>query len=364
MSESAGPDRASPAPTFGQFSQLGELADPSKLHDPIAVDGRDHEQLLSWLWSMKLIRRTEEVIGQMVTSGEVSCPCHLAIGQEACAVGVAATLDVDRDVAFGAHRSHGHYLALGASLEELLAEVLGRTTGCSRGMGGSMHLTAPTRGLLGTVPIVGATVPMAIGAALAARMNGKGGVAVAFFGDGAMEEGVVQEALNFAAAHSFPTIFVCENNLFSSHLQILLRQRGDRVGRFAEAHGVPCWTVDGNDVTAVHDVAIQAVDRARSGNGPGFLELVTYRWRGHVGPREDLDVGVLRSGELQLWKRRDPIDRLAQGLLSVGIVEQDHVEEMDREIREAVEAALGTARSAPFPEAHATTDYLYSGGTR
>ncbi|RMH22692.1 MAG: thiamine pyrophosphate-dependent dehydrogenase E1 component subunit alpha [Gemmatimonadetes bacterium] len=236
---------------------LGDLADPRRYHEPVDVTADAADELLQALRTMKRIRRAEEVIGDLVTAGEVRCPCHLAIGQEACAAGVALALDPGRDRAFGAHRSHGHYLALGGSLEALFAEIFGRASGCSGGMGGSMHLIAPERGLLGTVPIVGATVPLAVGAALAARLDGSDAVAVAFFGDGAAEEGVVQESLNLAASERLPVLFACENNLFSSHLHIALRQPADRVARFAEAHRIAHATVDGNDVTAVRDAARQ-----------------------------------------------------------------------------------------------------------
>jgi len=339
---------------------LGELADPKCFHDPIAIDGCDKSDLRAMLRMMKLIRQTEEMIGNLNVAGEVRCPCHLAIGQEACAVGVATVLDPERDRVFGAHRSHGHYLALGGDVEALFAEILGRETGCSRGMGGSMHLIAPEKGLLGTVPIVGATVPMAVGAALAAQMDGSGGVAVSFFGDGAVEEGVVQESMNYAAQHAIPVIFACENNLFASHMRIGLRQPTDSVARFAAAHRIRHETLDGNDIVAVAKASRRSVERSRAGEGPSFLELVTYRWRGHVGPREDVDVGVRRSGDLPGWKRRDPIARLASAMTTARILGSDELLVMDQDIEAVVQRALESAREAPFPESDATTRYLYS----
>jgi TPP-dependent pyruvate/acetoin dehydrogenase alpha subunit len=339
---------------------LRDLGDPTKYHEPIALGTRREKQLRSFLERMKLIRRVEEVIGDLVTSGVVRCPCHLAIGQEACAVGVASALDVSRDRLFGAHRSHGHYLAIGASVEGLLAEVLGRRTGCSGGMGGSMHLIAPELGLLGTVPIVGATVPMAVGAALAARMDETGGVATVFFGDGATEEGVVQESLNFAASYPLPVLFACENNLFSSHLHIRLRQPSDSVARYARAHGVAWETIDGNDVVAVADAAERAVTRARASGRPTFLEMVTYRWRGHVGPRDDVDVGVKRTGDLSHWKKRDPIRRLTEAMLSAQLLDGGELDAIELSIEREVSAALETAQAAPYPDLRAPTQYLYS----
>ena len=181
-----------------------------------------------------------------------------------------------------------------------------------------MHLYGPQVGFLGSVPIVGASVPIAVGAALAAKMDGKGDVAVSYFGDGAVEEGSVQESLNLAAIMKLPVLFVCENNLFASHMHIRLRQVGDSTARFAQAHGIPATVVDGNDVVAVAAAAGEMIQRARSGEGPAYLEAVTYRWRGHVGPREDMDVGVKRSQDLVLWKGRDPIGRLAVALQMTG----------------------------------------------
>jgi TPP-dependent pyruvate/acetoin dehydrogenase alpha subunit len=339
---------------------LGDLADATKYSEPIALGTRGGVQLRSFLERMKLIRRTEEVIGDLVTAGAVRCPCHLAIGQEACAVGVASALDVSRDRLFGAHRSHGHYLAIGASVERLLAEVLGRRTGCSGGMGGSMHLIAPELGLLGTVPIVGATVPMAVGAALAAWMDGTGGVATVFLGDGATEEGVVQESLNFAANYPLPVLFACENNLFSSHLHIRLRQPSDSVARHAKAHGMAWETIDGNDVVAVADSAERAVTRARASGRPTFIEMVTYRWRGHVGPREDVDVGVKRTGDLAHWKKRDPIRRLTEAMLSAQLLDGGELDAIEASIERKVSTALEAAQAAPYPDPLAPMEYLYS----
>lgn len=339
---------------------LGELADPTRRRDPLELGDEDPERLRAWLRRMVLIRRTEQVIGDLVSEGEIQCPCHLAIGQEACSVGVATAVDPDRDRVFGGHRSHAQYLALGGEVDGLLAEVFGKTTGCSGGMGGSMHLTAPERGLAGTVPIVGATVPIAAGAAWAAKMDGDGGVGVSFFGDGATEEGVVQETLNLASKHELPVVFACENNMFSSHLHIGLRQPSDGVSRFAEAHRMPHRRVDGNDVVAVARVAREAIGRAREGGGPTFLEMVTYRWRGHVGPREDLDVGVRRSGDLPAWKERDPVRRLAEALRERGELEEGALEAMEVEADGTVRRAVERAREAPHPDADATTRFLYT----
>lgn len=331
-------------------ADLGPLADPRYFGEPIKVDDSQAEGLITQLKKMVLIRRLEELIGELVAGGEVKCPCHLAIGQEAIPVAIASCL-TKQDRIFGNHRSHALFLALGGDPFALLAEVLGRAKGCSRGMGGSMHLADPENGLLGTVPIVAATMPLAVGAAWAAKMDAGRDIAVSFFGDGASEEGVFHECLNFAAVYRLPILFVCENNLFSSHLHVKLRQPHNSIARYAAAHSIPSEVVDGNDVTAVSRAALRMIHQAREGCGPYFLEAVTYRWRGHVGPKEDLDVGLDRKIDLGLWKRRDPIGRLAEALKKKAFITEEDFNAMQRETEEALFEALERARCAPYPDA-------------
>ena len=297
----------------------------------------------AWLverWqTMTLIRRAEERIAEMVESGEVRCPCHLYIGQEAIAAGVCAALKTE-DTVWGGHRSHGHYLAKGGSLAGLFGEVLLRTTGCAQGRGGSMHLAAPEVGILGTVPIVAGTVPLAAGAAFAYKMRGEDTVAVAFFGDGTLEEGHVHEAMNLAALYRLPLVLICENNLYASHLHWSERRVADNLFRAGEFHSIPGERVDGNDVEAVYRAARAAVERARRGEGPTLIECRTFRWRGHVGASFDLDVGVERRGELAEWLPRDPVRRLREHLMERGVPDLEQREEaIDTRIDGAVEAA-------------------------
>ncbi len=349
-------------PSGRRPSDLGKLSDPSEFTDPLDLKGGKGEAWLGSLAKMIEIRLAEEAIGDLVISGEAKCPCHLAIGQEAIPVGVSRSLR-HTDRVFGNHRSHAQFLALGGDLASLMAEILGRDTGASRGMGGSMHLFAGDKGFLGSVPIVAGTVPFAVGAALAAKMDGKGDVGVAYFGDGACEEGVVHESLNLAACYNLPVLFVCENNLFSSHMDIALRQPSDRMARFADAHKVSAEVVDGNDVIAVAGAAARLVHRARSGGGPGFLEAVTYRWRGHVGPREDIDVGLRRSGEeLAAWKRRDPVRRLADALIADGALTAQYLDALRGKLQAAVTNAVEQAREAPWPGEAALLDHVYADG--
>ena len=350
-------DRSRPSTT-----DLGEMAVAGSCHEPLVLPDGDRGWLLDGLRRMVGIRAAEERIGDMVAAGRIRCPCHLAIGQEAPAVGVALHVRPG-DRLFGAHRSHAHYLALGGSLHALMAEVLGKETGASRGMGGSMHLIDRARGLYGTVPIVGATIPIATGAALAAKMEGKGAVAVSYFGDGATEEGVFHESMNFAAAHTLPVLFLCEHNFFASHLHITLRQPAMSVARYAEAHQVPWMRVDGNDLVAVAAAAREAFAALRAGAGPRFIEAVTYRWRGHVGPREDDDVGVRRKDDLHLWKLRDPVRRLADALVAAGSLAPDGLAKMVVEAKHAADAAWEQADRDPFPAPGALLGRVYADET-
>jgi TPP-dependent pyruvate/acetoin dehydrogenase alpha subunit len=341
--------------------RLGALAEINapQFQAPLALAGTTAEQQRAWLRKMIEIRCAEEKIGEQFGLGTIKCPCHLVIGQEAPAVGIADHIR-QGDRVFGAHRSHAHFLALGGTLHHLLAEVLGKDTGCSRGMGGSMHLLDRANNFHGSVPIVGATIPIATGAALAAQMDKSGGVAVSFLGDGATEEGVFHESLNFASNFKLPVIYVVENNLFSSHLHIQLRQPFDSTCRFAAAHGVAWQRVDGNDIVAMSRAAGVAVAAARAGHGPQLIEAVTYRWRGHVGHREDNDVGVMRKEGLVEWKKRDPIGRLAAAMQALGHLTGEQLSALWSDYRAAVENAWLQASADPYPPARALLERVYS----
>lgn len=344
--------------TLEPFS-LGKLSDPESYTGKLDIRGCDPTTLKEQLRLMLVIRRVEEKIGDGVTSGKVVCPCHLGIGQEAIPVGISQHL-FPTDKIFGAHRSHSHFLASGGGIYPLLAEVLGKLDGCSRGMGGSMHLYGESHGFMGSVPIVAGTVPLAVGAALAAKKDGKGNVAVAYFGDGASEEGVVHESLNLAAIYKLPVLFVCENNLFSSHLHISLRQPANKLSRYGDAHQIPSETVDGNDVISISSVTKGLLEKVRQGEGPAFLEVVTYRWRGHVGPREDNDVGVNRSADLIKWKKRDPIRRLLDALKETNILTDHAFKKMDEDVISEIEKAWSRAEAAPFPEPSALLNLVFA----
>lgn len=316
--------------------------------------------LRSVLAMMLRIRRAEERIGELVEAREVRCPCHLYIGQEAIAAGVCAALET-ADYVWGAHRSHGHYLAKGGNMNGMFAEIFGKSTGCAHGRGGSMHLIAPEVGIFGTVPLVAATIPIAVGAALAFQLRHVPNVSVAFFGDGAVEEGCFHEAVNLAAVYHLPAIFVCENNFYSSHLSLLERRAKDNIYQSGPAHGIPGIRLDGNDVLEVYHHASEAVRRARDGAGPTLLECRTYRWRGHVGPAFDMDVGVKRKDEFAEWLAKDPIQRTRAELLRRGLTDDELVtiaHAIDHEIHEAVRLA----RAAPYPHPAELLNHVFVAG--
>lgn len=308
--------------------------------------------------TMVRIRRFEEAVALLVESREVRCPCHLYIGQEAIAAGVCAALEKD-DTIWGGHRSHGHYLAKGGDLAAMMAEIFGRVTGCSSGRGGSMHLLAEEQGILGTVPIVAATIPIAAGAGLASKLRGDGRVSVAFLGDGATEEGHFFESVNLAALYKLPVLFVVENNFYASHMHLGERRPCDNLDQIGKQFGIPSVRLDGNDATEVHRAAAEAVQRARRGDGPSLLECRTYRWRGHVGHRWDEDVGVKRKDELHEWLPRCPIARIHKALLSAGVPE-DRLNDIDSQAQAEVESAVALARQAPLPTEEGLLEHVFS----
>ncbi|MEK7403993.1 MAG: thiamine pyrophosphate-dependent dehydrogenase E1 component subunit alpha [Acidobacteriota bacterium] len=321
--------------------------------------------LLEMYSTMLRIRVFEEQVAALVEAGEIKTPCHLYIGQEAVATGVCAALEVS-DTIWGNHRSHGHYLAKGGDSCTMMAEIFGKKTGCCKGRGGSMHLFSKEVGILGTVPIVAGTVPLAVGAALAAKLRRDGSVSVAFFGDGTLDEGHVHESLNLAALYRLPVVFVCENNFYASHMQLLERRVKDNLHQAGEFFGVPGVREDGNDVVAVYEAARGAVERARSGDGPSLLEFRTFRWRGHVGPSWDTDVGVKRRDELKDWLPKDPIARARTRLLELG-AGMEALERVENSARDDAQFAVSFARRSPYPGQDAVLDHVFAcseGGPR
>jgi pyruvate dehydrogenase E1 component alpha subunit len=309
--------------------------------------------------SMLRIRRIEEALADRYAEQEMRCPMHLCIGQEAIAVGVCAALS-GNDVVFGNHRAHGHYLARGGNLNAMLAELYGRVTGCCGGRGGSMHLIDLGVGFMGATPIVGGTVPLAVGSAWAAALMGEPRVSVVFFGDGCFEEGVVHESLNFAALHKLPVVFVCENNEFSVYTRLTERQPDRPIYRVAEAHGVAACTGDGNDVEAVLSIAQAAVAKARQGEGPQFIELKTYRWREHCGPSFDDDLNYRSKPEIESGLKDCPIAKLLTRLKHGNVIASSEVSRFEAEIRDEIKAAFQFALASAKPSSKAAEERLYA----
>jgi len=317
---------------------------------PEASSGIPPATLRAMHQTMLRIRVFEERIAELITQGEIVCPVHLYIGEEAVAAGVAANLNAG-DFVFSTHRSHGHYLAKGGDLKALAAELYGKETGCCGGRGGSMHLASPEVGLPGSSAIVAGTIPLAAGAALSFATRKTGNVAVAFFGDGAAGEGVFYESLNFAALKKLPVIFVCENNLYSTHLPIADCLAETEIYKKAVASGMPGTRVDGNDVVAVYRAAEKAVNGARKGGGPALLECMTYRWRGHVGPNFDVDKGFRTQAELDAWMGRCSIKHAEKLLADSGIISEADKKQLYQSVEEEVAEAIAFAKESPYPEA-------------
>jgi pyruvate dehydrogenase E1 component alpha subunit len=305
------------------------------------------------------IRQFEDRVADLLDTDDINCPTHLYTGQEAVAVGVCQALSID-DYIWGTHRSHGHYLAKGGNMDTMMAELYGKETGCSHGRGGSMHLLAKEVGILGTVPMVGATIPMAVGSALVSSIKKDQKVSVAFFGDGATEEGVFHEALNFASLKKLPVIFVCENNLYSSHLRIEDRRSQNNIYKSAEAHGMEGITVDGNNTLDVYQKAVEAVTKARSGLGPTLIECKTYRWRGHVGPSWDLDVNIREKEELDHWMEKDPIEILSKEMIQTNEITPQDLDAIKQAVASEIESSVEFARKSPFPDVKELSKNVYS----
>ncbi|MBI3320389.1 MAG: thiamine pyrophosphate-dependent dehydrogenase E1 component subunit alpha [Candidatus Omnitrophica bacterium] len=309
---------------------------------------------------MLRIRIVEERIAERYREQEMRCPVHLCVGQEAVPAGVCAALGT-QDYVMSGHRSHGHYLAKGGSLPAMLAELYGKATGCSRGKGGSMHLVDVKAGFLGATPIVAATIPIAVGTALASALRGQSRVSAVFFGDAAPEAGAFHESLNFAALKRLPVLFVCENNFYSTASPLSVRQpAGREIVDTGCAHGVESHQADGNDAVAVYELARRAVEKARQGDGPTFLEFKTYRWREHCGPNDDVDLGYRTKAEVDAWKARCPIRRLEDRLLADGVLTPPDIEQLTRRIEAEFAEALAFAKASPFPEPQELSSHLYA----
>ena len=301
------------------------------------------------LRDMIRIRRTEETLAELYPAQEMRTPTHFSIGQEAVAVGVCAALR-RTDAVYSGHRCHAHYLAKGGNLDAMVAELYGKETGSARGRGGSVHLSDLDAGVIASSAILGQTTAVAVGSALAFAMDRQDRVAVTFFGDGTVEEGIFHETLNFAVVKKLPVLFVCENNGYSTHTRLDVRQPADvSIHMRASSYGLPAQLVDGNDVFAVYEAAQAAVEACRTGAGPAFLECTTYRWREHVGPLWDYDKGSAGKAEVDSGSRAADRARPPRGWVRNGDCTPADVEAMTRASQTEVDRAVAAAKAAPFP---------------
>lgn len=312
------------------------------------------EELTARLYRQLLyIRRFEERVAEIYPSDAIKSPVHLSIGQESVAVGVCDVLGPD-DWVSGTYRSHATYLARGGDPGRMMAELYGKSTGCAGGRGGSMHLVDMDRGIMGTSAVVGTTVPIAVGFALAFKRQRTGQMVAAFFGDGATEEGSFYESLNFAALHRLPVLFVCENNFFAIHEPQAKRWATDRLVERVATFGMPSRLVRSGDVLDIRAATEELASGIRAGGGPAFLECHTWRWREHVGPGEDYDAGFRGRDQLADWVARDSLPRLA------GQLPSQIRDAIAHEVEQTVAAAVAFAEDSPFPAVDTLHDHVFA----
>jgi 2-oxoisovalerate dehydrogenase E1 component len=317
------------------------------------------QQALDLYRTMQTIRQCEEQLARSHQRGLIHGACHTYVGQEAIASGVCAHLRPD-DVVFSTHRGHGHALAKGVSPASLIAELFGRATGCSQGRGGSMHLFAPEVGLMGTSGIVGPCILQAAGAGYSFKLLGVDRVAVAFFGDGAANNGAFHEGLNMASIWKLPVLFICENNQFATEVPISYSAGNPNVADRAAAYGMYGFQIDGNDVSAVHHAAEDAVARARAGKGPTLLECRTYRTRPHAEGMGDFTYRTRE--EVEEWKQRDPIVRWRERVLHEGSATEAEFHAIDSEVRSAIDEAAKFAEASPWPTPQSAGEHVLHEG--
>ncbi len=322
---------------------------------------QDEQLLVTLHQGLLKVRLTEELLAARYREQEMRTPTHFGLGQEAVAVGVCQALDAG-DVVFSHHRCHNHFLAKGGSTYELAAELYGRADGCSGGRGGSVHLTSPEHGFVATSAILGEMVAVAVGAALSFQLDGKSRIAASFFGEGAMDEGAFYEAINYAAIKKLPVLLVCENNLYATESPLSVRQAPDtelcdRVRSFK----VDATQIDGNNVLEVYETARDAVEKLRRGQGPVFIECMTYRWLEHVGPLFDYELKrtYRTKDEIDFWvQERCPVKRSEENLQRLGIRSLQDLEIMKSTMRTSIATDIDRARNAAWPQVSTLFDWV------
>jgi acetoin:2,6-dichlorophenolindophenol oxidoreductase subunit alpha len=312
---------------------------------------------LDWYRRMVLIRTFEDKVQELFMSGQIQGTTHLCQGQEAVSIGAIAAMQPG-DVQTNTYRGHGEALALGMAPETAYAELMGRRTGGSGGVGGSMHLIDFSKGNIGANAIVGAGLPIAVGAAVAFQMQRRPNVALTFFGDGATNIGTFHEALNMASLWKAPVVFIITNNLYGEYSPVRATTPIDDLARRADPFGMPGVIVDGQDVDLVHAATVTAVERARAGDGPSLLEMKTYRYRGHS--RSD-PAKYRPDGELDAWRSRDPIEIFGARLASEGVLSEADRSAVAAEVQQEIDDAAARAATAPYPTLEETRGYVYAG---
>jgi TPP-dependent pyruvate/acetoin dehydrogenase alpha subunit len=310
-------------------------------------------------FAMLRIRMVEEKIAELYSEQEMRCPVHLSIGQEAVAVGICEHLD-QKDIVMSAHRAHAHYLAKGGDLKSMIAELYGKATGCAMGKGGSMHLVDLNSGFFAAVPIVGSTIPIAVGVAWAFKLKKNSNIVTVFLGDGATEEGVFFESLDFASLKNVPILFVCENNFYSVYSQLNVRQAPNRkIADLAKSHGIKTYTGDGNNVNQVSEIAKEAIKFIKENNAPAFIELETFRWLEHCGPNGDDELGYRQKGELDKWIKRDPLSTFSDLLIEKNQLSKNSILEIKEIITTEIDEAFKFAKLSPFPDLSILNQHIY-----
>ncbi|QNU66893.1 thiamine pyrophosphate-dependent dehydrogenase E1 component subunit alpha [Ruminiclostridium herbifermentans] len=318
----------------------------------------DNDKLIELYKVMQTIRLVEHRIEDEYKYDEIKTPIHLSIGQEAISAGVCINLEKD-DSVIGTHRSHAQYIAKGGDINKMIAELYLRKTGCSMGRGGSMHLIDPEAGVLGSTAIVGGSIPIGTGVALAAKLQNKNNVTAIFFGDGAVDEGTFHESLNFAAIKKLPAIYICENNSYAINSHEMVRH-STSIYRWAEGYGIPAYQIDGNDVLKVYDIAKKAISRARRGEGPSFIECITYRWKGHIGTVNDIGEGQRTQAEYDYWISKCPIKWFRDYLKGIGVLDDNMIKSIDEEINQIIKAAFEFAQNSPKPLPSDLLEFVYA----
>lgn len=309
---------------------------------------------------MYRIRAVEEEIANRYPQGKMRCPVHLSVGQEAIPAVFTDCIQTT-DFAISTHRGHAHYLAKGGNLNAMIAEIYGKSTGCAKGKGGSMHLIDLAVNFMGTSAIVGNSIPVGVGLALSAQLKSTDQISCIFLGDGAIEEGVFYESVNFAAVRKLPVLFICENNTYSVYSPLSVRQpNGRSIANMVEAMGISVATGEGSNLLSCHKIMTDSVNAVRAGKGPYFLEFATYRWREHCGPNFDNDIGYRTQEEFLAWKERDPLVYLEKLWNQSTPEVQQVVSEIKLAVNRELELAFEAAESAPFPAASEAYQDVYA----